>query len=291
MLIHENTQENFSSRVVVIGANGVVGKKLVVSLKSKGIDTLALSRQECDLLSEQSISFFSDIFKPEDHVIFLAAITPDKGRGIQAYIDNLQIAKHISYALENSLISQFILLSSEAIYPTTDDLISEHTSLAPMDLYGSMHLAREICFKNLNLPLAIIRTTLIYGEGDTHNSYGPNRFIKEALEHSTITLFGKGEEKRSHIFVEDVIHFVEKVIYQKSVGTINLCPTPTISFSEIAGIVKEHMPKNIEIIHKPQISAITHRYFDNHDLYRAFPDFVFENIESGIKKIVEGKVK
>ena len=74
-----------------------------------------------------------------------------------------------------------------------------------------MHLTREAILKdNFNKILCILRPTLIYGPGDTHNGYGPNRFINLALKNKSIPIFGNGEEKRDHIFVEDVkgsLHF------------------------------------------------------------------------------------
>ena len=44
-----------------------------------------------------------------------------------------------------------------------------------------MHVIRENYLKSLFLKkLCILRPTLIYGEGDPHNGYGPNKFIRLA---------------------------------------------------------------------------------------------------------------
>ena len=40
-----------------------------------------------------------------------------------------------------------------------------------------------------------LRPTLIYGNGDTHGGYGPNKFLQ--LKNKDIILFGKGEEKET----------------------------------------------------------------------------------------------
>ena len=47
--------------------------------------------------------------------------------------------------------------------------------------------------------LAILRPTLIYGAGDPHNGYGPNRFRRLAATGKPIILFGEGEERRDHV--------------------------------------------------------------------------------------------
>ena len=51
--------------------------------------------------------------------------------------------------------------------------------------------------------LCIVRPTLVYGEGDPHNGYGPNRFIK-LIKKKPIELFGRGEELRDHVWINDV---------------------------------------------------------------------------------------
>ena len=44
-----------------------------------------------------------------------------------------------------------------------------------------MHIARELMIKQLvKSPIAVLRPTLIYGAGDPHNSYGPNRLRRMA---------------------------------------------------------------------------------------------------------------
>ena len=46
-----------------------------------------------------------------------------------------------------------------------------------------MHIKREEIITeycdNRNINLTIIRPTLVYGPGDTHNGYGPNKFIRD----------------------------------------------------------------------------------------------------------------
>ena len=286
MLSHSNDLPKTPGRVVILGSAGVVGKKLVPYLQKKDIATVTIARDECDLLSTEAVDYLAQTFQKDDQIVFLTAITPDKGRGIDAFTKNIKILDHVSQALQKSPAKQFILFSSEAIYPITSELINEETSLAPSDLYGCMHLSREIHLRSLSTPLAIVRSTLIYGEGDTHNSYGPNRFLKEALTQGTITIFGGGEEKRSHIFVEDVVVFIENLLLYQSTGNINLCPGSSVSFMEVAKTIKNVLQDKIEIITKPRASEITHRYFDNTKLYQAFPNLLYTDIKTGVSKIL-----
>ena len=102
-------------------------------------------------------------------------------------------------------------------------------------LHGVMHLAREIMFTSeVKAPLAILRPTLIYGAADPHNGYGPNRFWRLARSREPIRLFGKGEERRDHMSIDDVAELTTCVIYQRSAGALNIATGTGTSFREIA---------------------------------------------------------
>ena len=61
----------------------------------------------------------------------------------------------------------------------------------------------------------ILRPTLIYGLEDTHNGYGPNQFLKKVKQKKVIKLFGKGEERRDHVFIDDVTKIIFECIKKK----------------------------------------------------------------------------
>ncbi len=288
MLKHAYENPQSPGRVIVLGSGGVVGKRLAKSLQSKNIDMLGIERKDCDLGSAHAVEFLKGHFQENDSLVFLSAITPDKGQGIQAFQDNIALARNVFEALQQKPVGHVLLFSSEAIFPMTSELLREDSCLCPSDLYGLMHLTREKLFQTLSVPLGILRSTLIFGPGDTHNSYGPNRFLREALDQQTITLFGGGEEKRSHVFVDDVVELTIKALRHKSTGTLNMCPAPTVSFFDIAKSIQKSLNSDVTIIQKPRSSAITHRYFDNENLYRAFPDFRFMDLNDGIQRMLKG---
>ena len=68
-------------------------------------------------------------------------------------------------------------------YIVTKGKIDEKSVKTPDNFHGIMHLTRELIlsskFKNI---LCNVRPTLIYGIEDTHNGYGPNKFINLALK-------------------------------------------------------------------------------------------------------------
>ena len=117
--------------------------------------------------------------KPNSNIIFLSAITPDKGKDLFTFDKNLSMLINFINQVNLENISKFIYVSSDAIYSLKNQKISDTTKPNPDDLYGLMHLTRENILKKVidSRKLLILRPTIMYGLGDTHNSYGPNRFI------------------------------------------------------------------------------------------------------------------
>lgn len=283
MLNHHHTKPQTPSRVVVLGANGFVGRKLVGHLTEKKIPVTALGRDRVDLAADDATDRLIAELCPEDAVVFLAALTPDKGRGVGPILTNLRMGVAVSAALERAPVSHAIYISSDAVYPFRAALISEDCCAEPTDLYAAMHLSREIMVKQAaKSPVAFLRPTLIYGGGDTHNSYGPNRFRRMARTDARITLFGEGEETRDHVFVDDVAAVIELVLQHRSAGLLNIATGHSVSYARLAEMVAALFPRPIDIVGTPRQNPVTHRSFDTTAVHRSFPNFAFTPIEQGL---------
>ena len=137
-----------------------------------------------------------------------------------------------------------------------------------------MHLTREEIFaKYISAPYLIVRPTLIYGLKDPHNGYGPNQFRRLIKEKININLFGKGEERRDHIHIDDVTNIIYQSLVNKTVGKINAVTGKIISFNEIASILKKKYKSNIKIIFNKRIGKMPHNGFrslDNSSVKKLF---------------------
>ena len=219
----------------------------------------------------------------------LSALTPDKGRGIDTLMANLVMMQTVCKALDKSNCGHFIYFSSDAVYDTSINRVSEHTPESPKDLYGTMHLAREAMARSLNnIQLLILRPTAVYGISDTHNSYGPNRFRKSAQEDRTITLFGAGEETRDHLYVEDLARLSVHCLLKGTIGTLYVATGISTSFYEVAEAISKEFSNEIDVITTPRVNPITHRHYDPTSLIKAFPSFSFTPLKDGIALVHQG---
>jgi nucleoside-diphosphate-sugar epimerase len=272
MIVHGHAAPQKPSRVVVIGPRGFLGAALVRRLEAEGIAHATIGQREADLTSSSSVAALAAAIQPTDSVVMLSAITPDKGRDAVALARNLAMMQHVCAAIEKTGCAHFVYFSSDAVYSFATGLVSEETPPSPQDLYGVMHLARETMARGLaRTPILVLRPTGVYGEGDTHNSYGPNRFRRSAEEEGKIRLFGGGEETRDHIHVDDVAAITVRCLLHRSAGVLNLATGRSLSFRDVARIVAGKSGKPVEVAGAPRANPVTHRHYDITSLIKAFP--------------------
>ncbi len=274
------------SRVVILGAGGFVGSSLVTELESQAIEMLPLSSRDLDLARPGADERLAKLLRADDAVVMLAAITPDKDRSISAFMRNLEMGRNLCSALQRASTAHVIYVSSDAVYPMQSDPVTEASPAAPTDLYGAMHRSREIMLETI-VPklLAILRPTMIYGIGDTHKSYGPNRLRNMARNEGRITLFGRGEEHRDYVLIGDVAALIVRVLEQRSVGILNLVSGRSISYADLARELAALFETKIQIENTKRQVPVTHRYFSNAAIVEAFPAFRFTPLYDGLKTV------
>jgi UDP-glucose 4-epimerase len=259
---------------------------LAQSLRNTGFPCLGIASSDVDLLSPTASVELASILQPNDAIIMAAALTPEKGRDAGTLIKNVAMAQAVLAAVTTSQCSHLVYLSSDAVYDGKSTLINERTPAAPSDLYGLMHRCRELMFQEaadrLKVPLAVLRPCAIYGKGDTHNSYGPNRFLRSALADSTIRLFGAGEEIRDHVFIGDVVAWIRQVLAYRWSGTLNLVSGSGVSFADVAKEIGRLVSTPLRIEEVPRSGPVTHRCFDNSALVRTFPTLQATPLAAGL---------
>ena len=286
MLGHLNLIPQSPKRVVVIGSGGFVGGAVVKRLLQTGVPTLAIDRAKVELLQGDAGDFLASQLLATDAVVAVAAIAPVKNA--QMLADNMRLAASIIEALKKVPVAHVVNVSSDAVYADGPLPLSEASPAAPTSLHGAMHLARELAFgAEAAAPLANLRPTLIYGASDPHNGYGPNRFRRLANEGKDIILFGEGEERRDHVFVDDVAELIMQVIQHKSIGTLNIATGHTHTFMEIAKAVVAISGKPATVTTSPRVGPVPHngyRPFDITACLQAFPNFRYTLLREGLRK-------
>lgn len=202
----------------------------------KEIDqNLRYTFKQIDICDHEALSLIFDEFKP-DVVMHLAAESHvDRSiDGPAAFIQTnivgtyslLEVAKTYWLTLdENQKIKfRFHHVSTDEVYGDLDgttDLFTESTSYAPSSPYSaskasSDHLVRA-WHRTYGLPVIITNCS---------NNYGPYHFpekliplvILNALDGKSLPIYGKGDQIRDWLFVEDHARALYKVVTEGAVG-------------------------------------------------------------------------
>jgi UDP-glucose 4-epimerase len=286
MIEHLEPESFRPSRVVILGAGGFVGGAIVRQLTATSVPVLALGRREVDLLAPDATSRLAALLRPNDAVVAAAAIAPVKS--IAMLEANISLLKVMSEALARVPPAHLLNIGSDAVFADGPLPLDESSARAPTSLHGMMHLAREIVFATHSGPVVTLRPTLIYGAADPHNGYGPNRFLRLAVEGRDIVLFGEGEERRDHVAVEDVADLAVRALLRRSRGSLNVATGQTWSFREIASMAAALAKPPVAVLSQPRQGPMPHggyRSFDPLATFAAFPDFRYSALPPGLARI------
>jgi nucleoside-diphosphate-sugar epimerase len=279
MIQHLHPDPIRPARVVVLGSSGFLGRHLVAHLHDHGIEVLPLSSREVDLCAAGAGESLARMLHKDDALVFASCLTPDKGKDIRTAMRNLVMGEQVCTALQATPCAHVVYISSDAVYADSETLVRETSRCEPSSLYGLAHLTREqmvrMTAEASRAPWLIVRPTLLYGADDTHNSYGPNRFARQAREAGVIKLFGNGEEKRDHVYIRDAARLLSLCLLHRTTGILNLATGVSTSFLEVARLCLGHFRRPASPERLPRSGPITHRHFDVSTLARAFPAFSF----------------
>ena len=256
-------------RIVILGSNSFIASSLKKKCIESNVEILLISRKQINLNSSKTSSKLDKILKPQDTVVFIAAVAPVKNLSMLNY--NLSMCENILKSLAKiKKLNHLIYISSDAVYSDSTKKLNEKSQTVPNSLHGFMHLIRENMLNNLDCSKCFVRPTLVYGEDDPHNGYGPNQFIRNAQNNKNIILFGKGEEKRDHINVNDVGNIIYEIAKNKITGVVNAVSGNLVSFYDIAKEIKKIYPKI-------KIKNIKRNGPMPHNGYRAFDNILLKN--------------
>jgi nucleoside-diphosphate-sugar epimerase len=284
---HSLATPSMPQRVVVIGAGGFVGAAISRRMRAAHIPVLDTTRSDLDLLTPEAGDRLASLLLPGDAVVLVAAIAPCKSAAMLA--DNLAMVRAMVEGLKRGAPAHVINISSDAVYPDEPTPLHEGVTPAPDSLHGVMHLARELCLtRELTVPMAHVRPTLIYGLDDPHNGYGPNRFRRLASSGAPIILFGEGEEQRDHVWIDDVAELVVRLVMHRSTGALNIATGAVYSFRQVAELAVEAAGTDASIVSTARVGPLPHngyRPFDPQLTSRLFPDFAYLPLPDGVARV------
>lgn len=282
LLQHLNATPEAPERVVVLGKRGSVASALARLLEARKIPCRLLGKSELDLLASDAPQRLSAELGSNDALVVISALAPCKNADM--LVDNVRMMAAICAALERQPVAHAVYISSDAVYRDSTAPLTEASCAEPNSMHGGMHIAREIMLRGVSdLPLAVLRPTLLFGPSDTHDGYGPNRFLRFASEGREIVLFGEGEERRDHVFLDDLAELLIRVLTHRSVGLLNVATGEVVSFRALAELIAQKF--GVTARGTPRTGPMPHggyRPFEISTCRTAFPDFRYTPLQRSI---------
>src|SRR3954447_4982155 len=129
MLEHRHATARKPDRVVVIGAGGFVGGTIARHLQGQGVEILALTRRELDLLQQDAAAQLKQVLRPTDSVVMVSARAPVKT--VAMLMENLRMVEPVCKVLAAMPIAHLVYISSDAIYADEANPVNERSPAAP----------------------------------------------------------------------------------------------------------------------------------------------------------------
>jgi len=119
-------------------------------------------------------------------------------------------------------VSRFIFASSGAPAGEVEPPIHEELPPHPVSPYGASKLAGEgYCSaynKSFGIDTVMLRFGNVYGPGSVHKSSVVAKFIRQALNHERLEIYGDGAQTRDFIYIDDLINAVMLAVSTNNIG-------------------------------------------------------------------------
>ena len=200
---------------------------------------------------------------------------------------------NILEACTKNKIKKIIFTSASSMIgePKTPQVSEDHIA-TPKTAYGISKLASEhylrLYHELNNLNYVVFRFFNIYGPYQK-NGLIPSLYSRIA-QNQHLTVFGKGDQIRDYVFIQDIIPFFEKAVTENIADNtiFNLGTGKGTSILDIINILSETMNIKPEIEFKdPRPGEIGNFVADPKLLSLTFGNTPLTTVEEGIKQTVE----
>ncbi len=223
-------------KILITGANGLLGQKLIDSLsKREDIDLIATARgqnrlpyqkgytyQTMDITDKTEVLAVMSSQKP-DVVIHTAAMTnvdqceTDKEN---CWAQNVLAVEYLIEACQQNN-SFFIHLSTDFIFDGADGPYNEEGTPNPVSFYGWSKLAAEHLVQHSSIKWAIARTVLVYGIAHDMSRSNIILWVKNSLENNK-NINVVSDQWRTPTLAEDLAQGCILIAEKKAEGVFNI---------------------------------------------------------------------
>lgn len=235
--------------VCIVGGSGFIGTRLSHRLTKTSQQFNIVDKTpskafpgRVQLADVRSLNALRQTIPDNSSLVYLAAEHRDDVRPLSLYDEvNVGGARNLCTVAQEKNIRTIVFTSTVAVYGFAPIGTDESGKIAPSNDYGRTKYEAEQVFKawQAEAPsertLVIIRPTVVFGEQNRGNVYNLLRQVASGR----FVMVGKGENRKSMAYVENVVAFIEySLSFKPGVHVYNFTDKPDFSTNELVGTVK-----------------------------------------------------
>lgn len=234
-------------RILVTGANGLIGKKVVKQLTATGrCEVVATSQKRLQFDGVQT--FTSDLINADinsliekikpDSVVHCAALSSPDACEVDRFrckCMNIGMVERFGAACRDYNV-HFVLLSTDFIFDGIKGNYTETDNINPISFYGESKLAAEKILENLGIDYAVVRTAQVFG---FENKLSRQNYLTRCVSQLTNGKVFKVafDRIRSFTLADDLAVGIEAVAVNKLKGIYHIAGGDSITFGDYAKLI------------------------------------------------------
>ena len=224
-------------KILVTGANGFLGQHLVYLLLQKGYTVIAVARgvsrlpftgeaafiyYDADITNDLVMQEIFEKEKPHTIVHAAAMTQADDCQLHQEACEAVNVRATAQLVLSAEAYSRhFIYISTDFVFDGVKGDYSEDDALNPVSWYGFTKVQAESIVETSEIPFAIVRTCLVYGNALTGTRNNIISWVKESLTAGK-TIKVVSDQWRTPTHVEDLANGIILVIEKGATGIYHI---------------------------------------------------------------------
>lgn len=295
---------NANSKVLVTGANGFIGTRLVLRLLQKQVQVFSLVRSKDNANSKSNIVLAdlggSNIELPDENfdvVYHLASLTPHEKNKRTLEKINFEGTKNL-FGVVKDRTKSIVYVSGLTVFDSIYDNIDENTPINPDTFYTKLRVKaqrylEEQCRKNkIDFTVAHVGD-IVYGDGGFFMSDMIGRLKKNRFR-----IPGNGMYFKNYVHVEDVVGALIAMIESgKTNQSFIVTGSNPATFKEFVNFIASQLeiknPHNIPeflaklAIGKDIINLLTRSVKASNDKIKMIYDFQYPQYQDGLREVFD----
>ncbi|MCF6359187.1 MAG: SDR family oxidoreductase [Cyclobacteriaceae bacterium] len=258
-------------KILLTGANGLLGQKLVELILNKGEhELIATARGKNRLPIKEGYTYQTlDITNKEDVISAFTKHQPNAviNTAAMTNVDQCELEKEagwnanvnsVKYLVEACKTHNCYLLhlSTDFIFDGSKGPLSEEETPAPVNYYGEGKLAAENIIVNSKLKWAMARTVLVYGVVSDMSRSNIILWVKNSLE-SGKTINVVDDQWRTPTLAEDLAMGCYLIVNQQATGIYNISGKDMLTPYDMAIKVRDYFNLDGSLISRADSSTFS----------------------------------